>query len=178
MSDHGDEWETGGGTTGAGKPDRFGTVISAGTIQPVNVEDLNPNLMSNSVARTPEYVPSHAERFPAPVSEDLTPPDAGPWKTDVVADPEPEPVTFFAADRYHAMTYVRDHLLDVADALKSKLHAALTGMTHQGPVSVSIPAPRPALSVQEAPEGTPVDANPAEPDDGAFAIKPVRYVAV
>jgi hypothetical protein len=52
--------------------------------------------------------------------------------------PKRDPVYFHALDRFHAMTYVAQHLPDEPDDVKAKVHGSLDALTHAGPVYVAI----------------------------------------
>jgi len=99
--------------------------------------------------------------------------DTSKGKTDTKAD-APAPVEFHAQDRYHAATYVEKTLHDVPGEVKTKLVAALHGMTHhRGPVQVNIPATvKPEKPAKDAPD------DPLAPADGAFAVKPINFAPV
>jgi hypothetical protein len=86
--------------------------------------------------------------------------------------PAPPPIAFAAHDRFHAITHIVHHLVELSDELKARLVAALNGMTGQGPVHVEIPAQPGAGDLPSN------DSDLTHPADGAFAIEPFQFVKV
>jgi hypothetical protein len=104
--------------------------------------------------------------------------DATEDKADFTKQAHP-PVEFHAVDRYHAMTHVAQSLERVPNEVKARVHAALDGLQHHdGPVHVLIPAPPPAAGAEKPKRAKDAPDDPMAPDDGAFAVKPYRYVQV
>jgi hypothetical protein len=68
--------------------------------------------------------------------------------------PEGAPIEFCGRDRYHARTYVLDHMADLAPGVRARLGAALTALDWAGPVRVQIA------------------------EDGTFSVWPFEFVQV
>ena len=80
-------------------------------------------------------------------------------------EPPKPPIEFYAADRWHAMTHLRQ-LFGISDHTRDVIIAELHQLMHTGPVHVSISPADPEFD----PEHT--------PDNQAYAVKPINYVRV